>query len=175
MEDLQNITLKELMDLVEKKDSAKLQEILTKFKSRWNELMEENKKQNQKLHLTNIILHKQNLSGIDLSDAVIEDSDFSGSDMSDADLSGADIKRVNLTYVILDKANMYQARISQTDMTKAHMYDVHMLNTSLTGSVNVFDAYTGEFEYSTSHEVTKRGFRKIENEYADGDDDKETY
>jgi hypothetical protein len=174
--DYSKLTLPELLEILERGDSAAILEILTKFRDTWNRLMDELRRLNKKVRLEHLVLKEANFAGLDLSNALIEDTDFSGSDMTGADLSGSVISASNFSYATLKDANLYSVRMSQTDMSKANLYHANLDKISLTGSVNVFDAYTGEFEYSTSPDRTKKGFRMAEGyEHDDDEEDDHGY
>ena len=169
--DYSKLTLSELLAILEKGDSKEITEILTRFKSTWNRLMEEQRKHNERIKLDHLVLKDADFKGVDLSNAMIEDTDFSGSDLTGADFSGSEIKSSNFTYAILKEANLYSVRMSQTSISRANLYHANMEKITFTGSVNVFDAYTGDFEYSTSPDRTKKGFRMAESyEHEDEDD-----
>ena len=166
--DLENLTLKQLVEIIVKEDSAALKDILLHYKDHWNKLMVENKKHNFEIRIKNIILKDKDLKGINLADTVIEDSDFSDSDLSDSDLSNTVIARSNFISAKLQGANLYSARVSQTNLSRARLYEANIRNIALTGSVNLFETYLvpneAELEetYKTTAHKTKRDFKKIE-------------
>jgi uncharacterized protein YjbI with pentapeptide repeats len=166
MNNIENLTLHELMKLIEQGDNAKITEILVQFKDKWNSLMEENRKLNRQIHLNGLSLAKQDLSKLDLSDIIIEDSDLSGSDLTESDLSNARILRTTLNGTDLSFSRLTSSRISQSDLSRAKLYKVKTEKLYLTGSVNLFDAYFKERSeeeiYRTHPEITKRGFRMAE-------------
>ncbi|MBN2368027.1 pentapeptide repeat-containing protein [Candidatus Woesearchaeota archaeon] len=176
-----DITLSELMEIIDRKDNHKITEILTKFKDRWNVLMEENRRLNHKLHIRDLMITGQDLSGVDLSDTVIEDSDFSDSDLSGSDLGNSTITGTKLSGTNLEYANLNSARITQSDMSKARLYKSNFNSAYFTGSVNLFDAYLNheeEHRYSTSPDITKEGFRHMEyyeHRMEEGDDEDHGY
>jgi uncharacterized protein YjbI with pentapeptide repeats len=164
--DFENLTLQELLALIESNDKQGLTKLLLDFKDKWNSLVEENKKQKTRLVIKGLNLNNENLSGINLSNVDIEDSDFSGSNLSDSDFTGAIVKETKLDKADLSNSKLYMARFTQTSMAGSKLYNVDMQNIYMTGSVNLFSAYwnerSDEETYRTHPEITKRGFRQAE-------------
>jgi uncharacterized protein YjbI with pentapeptide repeats len=162
--DFKDITLNQLMDMIQNNDARSISQILLNHKNEWNRLMEKNRRLNHRLHIRGLTVTQADLKDVDLSDMDIEDSDFSGSDLSNADFEDSTITKTNMSYSNLTETNMSSARMSQTSLSRARLYRVNMSETYITGSVDLFDTELTEEEqlYRTSPESTRRGFELAE-------------
>lgn len=170
------ITLSELDNLIKEKNNVKIQDIISNFKDRWNELIPELRRKHE-IKLENLDLRKTNLKGIDLSDIVIDDSDFEDSDLTDVNLSNAIISRSNFSNSNMSNAKLYSARITQTSFSNAKVYNIKLENTMMTGSVNLFSVYDNDHIYRTNPEITEDGFKTMEamEHYDDEDSNPNAY